>query len=124
MSTQETQDAKPSPQAAQMSLEEIVHLSNKIGMEYAEAKKKSDYLELLKPSYRARAMERYDDGQRSEVKIKRLAEIDETYLKYLNQLAEAKANCDRLKIRYDSYKNLFEAKRSMLSYQKAEMKLI
>ena len=31
---------------------------------------------------------------------------------------------DKLRIRYESYKNLFEARRSLLSYQKAEMKLL
>ena len=69
-------------------------------------------------------MEKYDDNKRSEAKIKRLAETDEIYRDFLDNLSEAKAICERLKIRYESYKNLFEARRSMLSYQKAEMRLI
>lgn len=107
-----------------LSLEEIVFLANKVGLEYAAAKKKVDRYELLKGIYRSKLMEKHDNGQRSEAKIKRLAEIDEEYVQFVEKLAEAKFICEELKIRYESYKNLFEARRSMLSYQKAEMKLI
>ena len=57
-------------------------------------------------------------------KIRRLAETDPDYLQFINQLVEAKSNSEKLKIRYESYKNLFEAKRSLLSYQKAEMNIL
>ncbi len=111
-------------QSPQKSLEDIVHLANKVGIEYAAAKKISDKLELLKATYRARAMEKYDDGLRTESKIRRLAEVDEVYVDFLEKLAEAKGEAERLRIRYESYKNLFEARRSMLSYKKAEMNLL
>ncbi|MFK7825515.1 MAG: hypothetical protein AB8G05_15300 [Oligoflexales bacterium] len=107
-----------------MSLEEIVHLANKVGMEYCDAKRKSERLELLKPTQRAKAMEKYDDGKRSEAKIKRLAEVDQEYIRSLEELSEAKSASEKLRLRYESFKNLFEARRSMLSYQKAEMKLL
>lgn len=107
-----------------MNLENIVHSANKVGLEYARAKKKYERLELFKPTYKAKAMEKYDDGTRSEVKIKRLAEIDQEYIKFLELLAEARAESESLRIRYESFKNLFEARRSMLSYQKAEMKIL
>jgi hypothetical protein len=110
--------------ADRLGLEEIVHLTNKIGMEFVDAKKDAELLELLKPTVRARIMLRYDDGSMSEVKLKRITETDEEYIECLTKLAEAKAKSEKLKIRYESYKNLFEAKRSLLSYQKAEMKLI
>lgn len=106
------------------SLEEIVYLANKVGLEYVNAKKEADRLELLKPTMKARAMEKYDNGETSEVKLKRLGEIDPEYVAFLNQLVQTKAEAERLRIRYDSYKNLFEARRSMLSYQKAEMRLV
>lgn len=106
-----------------MSLEDIVHRANKVGMEYCDAKQVSERLELLKPSERAKAMEKYDDGSRSEAKIKRMAEVDPDYIGYLEKLNEAKAQADKLRLRYDSFKNLFEARRSLLSYQKAEMRL-
>ena len=107
-----------------LTLEDIVHLTNKMGIAYASAKKVSDKLDLLKASARARAMEKYDDGERTETKIRRLAEIDSDYIKYLSQLADAKSECEILRIRYESYKNLFEARRSMLSYKKAEMQYL
>ncbi len=106
------------------SLEEIVMIANKVGMEYVAARKELDRLELMKATVRARAMIRHDNGSTTEAKIRRLAETDDEYVSFLEELAEKKAACERLKMRYDSYKNLFEARRSMLSYQKAEMKLI
>ena len=106
-----------------LNLEEIVHLANKAGLEYAEAKKIAERLELLKATERSRAMERHDDGKRSEARIKRMAETDEQYIRFLENLSQARGECEKLKIRYESFKNLFEARRSVLSYQKAEMKL-
>ncbi len=106
------------------NLEDIVHLANRIGLEYASAKKESDRLDLLKASYRARAMEKYDDGTKTEAKIRRLAEVDAEYVEFLQNLADAKGETEKLRIRYESYKNLFEARRSLMSYRKAEMNLI
>ncbi len=118
-------DPKPTkPLPASLSLEEIVHLTNKIGLEYAVAKREAERLELLKPTQKARAMEKFDDGTYSESKLKRLAETDSNYVQFLEDLALSKYNADQLRVRYDSYKNLFEAKRSMMSYKKAEMKLL
>ena len=124
--------ARPRPQGQgasssgkeKMNLEDIVHVANKVGMEYAKAKKNAEHLELLKATKRAKAMLKYDDGKMSEAKIKRLAETDEDYVEFLVELSSAKSEAEKLRIRYESYKNLFEARRSMLSYQKAEMKLL
>jgi hypothetical protein len=110
--------------ADKLGLEDIVHLANKIGLEYASAKKDADRLELLKPTVRARIMIRLDDGTMNETKLKRLTETDQEYVDFIESLAAAKGESDKLRIRYESYKNLFEARRSLLSYQKAEMKLI
>jgi hypothetical protein len=110
--------------AEKAGLEEIVRLTNKIGLEYAEAKKNYDRLELLKPTVRARISMRLDDGDLSETKLRRLTETDEEYVAYLERLVEARSESEKLKIRYDSYKNLFDARRSLLSYQKAELKLL
>lgn len=112
------------PSGDRLGLEEIVHLTNKIGLEYAQAKKEADRLELLKPVVRARIAMRLDDGKISEVRLKRLTEIDAEYADFIEQLSAAKGECDRLRVRYESYKNLFEARRSLLSYQKAEMKIL
>ena len=106
------------------SLEEIVKLSNKVGLEYVEAKHILDELELLKASVKAKITLRLDDGSLSEVKLKRLTEADDEYVAYLHKISVARGECEKLRVRYESYKNLFEARRSMLSYHKAEMNLV
>ena len=116
------QDSKESS----LNLEEIVKLTNKIGLEYASAKKEFDRLDLFKNVVRARISTRIENENPkiSEARLKRFTDSDPEYIKYLDRLLEAKNNMESLKIRYDSYKNLFDAKRSLLSYQKAEMKLL
>jgi hypothetical protein len=107
-----------------LGLEEIVHITNKVGLAYVEAKKTAEHLELLKPTVRARIALRLDDDSMSEAKLKRLTETDSEYLTFLEKLVEAQKESDKLKVRYDSYKNLFDARRSLLSFQKEEMKLL
>lgn len=110
--------------ADKLGLEEIVHLANKIGLEYAKAKQEAERLDLLKATVRAQVTIRLDTGDITETKLRRLTETDPEYIAFIEKLAAAKGECDKLRIRYESYKNLFEARRSLLSYQKAEMKLI
>ena len=110
--------------ATELSLEELVHITNKVGMELVAAKKACDRYELMKPIVRARIMQRLDDGQTSETKLRRLMESDAEYVAYIDKLLEARAWLEKVRIRYESYKNLFEARRSMLSYRKAEMRLL
>ena len=107
-----------------LGLEEIVHIANKVGLAYVEAKKKAEHLELLKPTVRARIALRLDDDKITEARLKRMTETDPEYLEFLEQLMDARRECDKLKVRYDSYKNLFDARRSLLSFQKEEMKLL
>lgn len=112
---------------SQLGLEEIVKLAHKVGLDFVEAKQRAEHLSLLKASTRAKIMIRLEEtheGKITEAKLARLAESDLEYLEFLDQLAEAKRLADKLKVRYDSYKNLFEARRSMMSYQKAEMTLL
>ena len=119
-----TESSSGQSSAESLSLEEIVHITNKVGMKYVKAKKEAEKKELLKATFRAKAMEKYDDGKQSEAKIRRLAEQDKDYIAYLDEIIELRYQVDQLRIRYDSYKNLFEARRSTLSYQKAEMRLL
>lgn len=107
-----------------LGLEDIVQLANKIGLEFVSARKEAERLELLKNTIRARISIRLDDGSLSEAKLRRLMEVDQEYVDFLNQLVTARAESEKLRVRYESYKNLFDARRSLLSYQKAEMKLL
>ena len=84
----ESQNENITSDNSSLSLEEVVMLANRVGMEWAHAKKKSDRLELLKPSFRAKIMEKYDDGETSEAKIKRQAEQDAEYIKFLEKLSD------------------------------------
>ncbi len=113
-----------SGQTDKLGLEDIVHLANKVGLEFVNAKKDADRLELLKNTIRSRVILRIDDGQSSEAKLKRQMEVDPEYLQYVDKLVNARAEADKLRVRYESYKNLFDARRSLLSYQKAELKLV
>lgn len=113
-----------SPSNDRLGLEDIVHLANKIGLELVNAKKEFDILDHGKNTLRAQIISNLDDGTLSEAKLKRLSEIDSSYLEHMEKLINAKAEYEKLRIRYDSYKNLFDARRSLLSFQKAEMKLI
>ena len=63
-----------------LGLEEIVHLANKVGLEYASAKKDADRLDLLKPTIRARIMIRLDDGTMNETRLRRFTETDSEYV--------------------------------------------
>ncbi|MFK7872282.1 MAG: hypothetical protein AB8C84_03795 [Oligoflexales bacterium] len=105
-----------------LDLEDIVRLANQVGLEYVEARRLSEKLEMLKATEKARITDSYDDGSISEAKLKRLTETDEKWVLFLDKLADARAKSEALKVRYDSYKNLFEAKRSLMSYRKAEMR--
>ena len=107
-----------------LGLEEIVHLANKIGLEFVTMKKEAERFDLLKATVRARVSMRLDNGEHSEVKLRRLTETDDEYVEFLEKLIQARGESEKLRIRYESYKNLFEARRSLLSYQKAEMKLL
>ena len=107
-----------------LGLEDIVHLANKIGLEYVQARREAEKLELLKNSIRSKVSIRLDDGLMTEAKLKRLMEVDLEYLEFIEKLVAARAESEKYRIRYESYKNLFEARRSLLSYQKAEMKLL
>ena len=117
-------DKAPDKPQDKLGLEDIVHVANKIGLEFVQAKREAERLELLKPTVRARVTLRLDDGKLSETKLRRLTETDQEYIDFLEKLIDAKGESEKLRIRYESYKNLFEARRSVLSYQKAEMKLL
>lgn len=115
--------------ARELSLEEIIQLANRIGLEHVDKRKESERLELLRTSVRARIMNRIEsthtEGKAfNENKLKRLAEADDEYVALLEDIASARAESEKLRIRYESYRNLFEARRTMISYKKTEMRTL
>lgn len=112
-----------------LSLEEIIQLANKIGLEYVDKRKDAERLELLRTTVRAKIMNRIENDAGSEHSIpegrlKRLAEADPEYVELLEQIAQTRAESEKLRIRYESYRNLFDAKRTMISYKKTELKTL
>ena len=143
-----------SEERRELSLEEIIQLANRIGLEHVDKRRDAERLELLRTSLRAQLMNRIEQehmeraqeaaraavlagkdeaaadkiaektAQVAEARLKRLAEAHPDYLDLLDRIAESRAESEKLRIRYDSYRNLFEARRTMISYKKTEMKTI
>lgn len=111
---------------SELHLEEIIHLANKLGLEYVEKRKDAERLELLRTSVRSKIMNRLeqDNGKIAETKLKRLAEAEAEYIDLLEQIAQARAESEKLRIRYESYRNLFDARRTLISYKKTELRTL
>ena len=132
MTTQRTVDkaSQSGTEKRELSLEEIIHLANRIGLEYVDKKQEAERLELMRTTVRARIMNRIEnqaaesDQKLSENKLKRMAEADPEYVTLLENMATARAEAEKLKVRYDSYRHLFEAQRTMLSYRRTELKTL
>ena len=110
-----------------LSLEEIIIRANRIGVDYVEKRREAERLELLRPSVRAQVMNRLEAAateRLSESRLRRLAEADGEYLDHLERIAEARAEAEKLRVRYDSYRNLFDARRTLISYRKAELRAL
>ncbi len=117
---------QPTTQIKEMGLEEIIQLANKIGLEYVEKRKEAERLELLRTSVRAKIMNRIEltGDKRPEARRKRLAEEDSKYIELLEKIVSVSAETEKLRIRYESYKSLFDARRTMISYKKIELKTL
>lgn len=118
----------PTPQR-ELSLEEIIQLANKIGLEFVDKRREAERLELLRTTVRAKIMNRIEaeagtDAAIPEGRLKRLAEADAEYVQLLEQIAQTRADSEKLRIRYESYRNLFDARRTMISYKKTELKTL
>jgi hypothetical protein len=115
----------------ELSLEEIIQLANRIGLEYVDKRKEAERLELLRTSIRARIMNEIESANEAEgakaiaeARLKRLAEAHPEYMELLDRIASSRAESEKLRIRYDSYRNLFEARRTMISFKKTELKTL
>jgi hypothetical protein len=119
------QNSSNGEEKRELSLEEIIQLANRIGIEHADKRRDAERLELLRTSVRAQIMNRIEENAPksiAEAKLKRLAEADPEYLELLEGMANARAEAEKLRVRYESYRSLFDAKRTMISLKKVEMK--
>jgi hypothetical protein len=121
---QDNQSSSPLKDIKEMGLEEIIQISNKIGLDYVEKRKEAERLELLRTSVRSKIMNHIElkNGKTPEARLKRLAEADFEYIDLLEKIASTRAEAEKLRIRYESYKSLFDARRTMISYKKVELK--
>lgn len=112
--------------SSDLNLEEIIHMANKIGLEFVEKRKDAERLELLRTSVRSKIMNRIElEYQKiAEAKLKRLAEADDEYIALLENIASARGESEKLRIRYESYRNLFDARRTLISYKKTELRTL
>lgn len=112
--------------SSELNLEEIIHMANKIGLEYVEKRKDAERLELLRTSIRSKIMNRIESELQkvAEAKLKRFAEADPEYMALLEDIAAARSESEKLRIRYESYRNLFDARRTMISYKKTELRTL
>jgi hypothetical protein len=106
-----------------LSLEEIIQLAN------VDKRREAERLELLRTTVRSKIMNRIEAEAGAGVtlpegKLKRLAEADAEYIELLEQISFMRAESEKLRIRYESYRNLFDAKRTMISYKKVELKTL
>ena len=117
---------QPAAPVKELGLEEIIQLANKIGLEYVEKRKEAERLELLRTSVRAKIMNRIEltADKIPEARLKRLAEADSEYIELLEKIVTLRAETEKLRIRYESYKSLFDARRTMISYKKVELKTL
>lgn len=122
----EALSAEVKNQNYEMSLEEIIHMANKVGLDYVEKRRDAERLELLRTSVRSRIMNRIEaEAQKvPEAKLKRMAEADDEYISLLEDIANARGESEKLRIRYESYRNLFDARRTMISYKKTELRTL
>ncbi len=107
----------------ELSLEDIIQLANRIGLEFADRRQQAERLELMRTPVRSKIMNELAQGdpKASESRLKRLAEGSDAYVSLLEEIVVARAEAERLRIRYESYRSLFEARRTLMSYKKAEL---
>lgn len=111
----------------ELNLEEIIHMANKLGLEYVEKRREAERLELIRTSVRSKIMNRLEEEGTTkipETRLKRLAEADAEYMQLLEEIAGARAESEKLRIRYESYRNLFDARRTLISYKKTELRTL
>lgn len=109
------------------SLEQVVVEAETKGKEWVSAKQVAKRLEELKKYKLSKVMnefeisEKVNGGKVSETKLKRLAEGSKDYKDHVEEWVIADKEANKLRIEYDALINFYEAKRSMLSLEKAKV---
>ena len=107
------------------NLERLVVEIQEAGQAWIESKLKSDQLDAGEKNYLAALMNGIDDATKgtkiSEAKLERLARGSPEFGNYVIGKVMAIAETGRKKVRYESLQNLWEAKRSELSFERVKI---
>lgn len=109
------------------NLEKFVTEYQNAGIAWVEAKLLCDQLEADEKNYLAALMNAIDHAETekvSESKLERLARGGKEFREYCRSVATARAEMLRKRVRYDGLEKLFEAKRSKLSFEKEQLKIL
>jgi len=110
---------------ATINLESLVIEIQQAGQEWIEAKLRSDQLEDGEKNFLAALINSLDDamkGQKvSETKLERLARGSADFREYVTGKCCAIAETARKRVRYESLRDLFEARRSEFAFERAKL---
>ena len=102
-------------------LEKLVDDIQQAGYAWVEAKLLSDQLDDDIKPFLASIMNDHDDNKRSEAKLDRLARGSNSFRKYIEKAAVARAETLKKRVHYDSLQSLFEARRSQFALERAKV---
>ena len=102
-------------------LERRIYAAEKLGEQWAELHAKYLQLDEDKKSFLSSIMNDLDNGSMSETKLERLARGSKAFRDYVVNLALAKGEELRAKVRYDNAQALFSAAQSDQSLERTKM---
>jgi len=109
-------------------LEKLVTEIQQAGQDWVEAKLKSDQLESDEKNYLSALMNDLEktllqktDVKLSEAKLERMARGSEGFRSYVVGRVTAASETGRKKVRYEAALNFWEAKRSQMAFERAQL---
>ena len=105
-------------------LENLVKQINEAGLAMVEAQLKASQLADDEKNFLATLMsdlEKAIDEKTSETKLERMARGSSEFRDYVRGRVLAQGEAQRLRVRYQSYQSLFEAKRSELALEREKI---
>lgn len=98
----------------------VAHLHDS-GVAWVEAHLKASQLEEDQKPFLASIANEMDQGEFSEAKLERLAKGSAPYRDYIAGMCAARADALRKKVKYESWQNLFEARRTLAATERVKI---
>ena len=105
-------------------LEERIHQAEALGQKWATIHESWLQLDEDKKNYLSSLMNDLDDGEKSDVKLERLARGSKQFRDYVRLLCIAKGEELRAKVKYENARDLFEAARSKEATSREQLKTL